>query len=695
MNQFSFFKAPVKNVIPETSIDLSGINKLIVSNKYKNVTELVQNTKDKITRNRIKSSKLDYVTFSGLFNKRNSKGLISHSGLICVDLDNLKNINTTKDLIIQKLCPALLFRSPSGQGLKVTYRVNIDVANHLDYFNALKRFYEMEIGIEIDDACKDVARACFIAHDSEAVFNPDAEILDDFFTDTYLYEPNKKSEKNSGIKDYGFISNNLITWLNKKMEFVNGNRNTYISHLAAAYNRFGVPKNYATESLLVFEESDFTEAEIKSIVKSMYRNKDYHNTERFDIDTPFDDFETVIDEMPLLPIDGFPKHLQKFINEYVETYNIPRDYIAASVLFASAFAIGTRMELKGKYDNIPLLWMSIVGNVSSGKTEPLKTCMGYFINRDKEAYQEYKSNLSIFNEFDSLTKKEKSLQDKAISKPEFFQYLINDYTPESLYNAHTINERGICIQRDELKGWVDDFGRYSKSGEQSTMLSAFYRLPMLINRASKDPIMISNPAIYVCGGIQPDILKDLAKDNRAENGFLSRMIFVYPNLSDKQPYSTNKLPENSLLKFNKLLADLDTIDEVKLTLSNDAEMLYAKWYDTNAERSNREDSGYLKGVYGKLDVIALRLAIVIHGMSIVDNKNQPSQINGDSMNAALKITEYFRVTALKVYSKIFRSNTKISKRDVILFLSNEGITVSEIARILKISKQYVSKVLKV
>lgn len=445
MNEFSFFKAPVRNVIPEAPINLSELHELIISDKYKTVTDLVRNAKDKASQNAIKSSRLDYVTFSGLFDKRNSKGLISHSGLICLDLDGLNNITTVKDLIIRKLCPALLFKSPGGQGLKVVHKIDIDVANHLDYFNALKRFYEMEIGIRIDDACKDIARACFIAHDSDAFFSPDAEILDDFITDTYLYEPIKNLETDREVKDYDLISNNLIKWLNKKMEFVNGNRNTYISHLAAAFNRFGIPKTYAVEKLLNFTESDFTESEIKVTVNSIYRNKDYHNTERFDMNSPFDDFETVIDEMPLLPIDGFPEHLQKFINEYVETYNIPRDYIAASVLFASAFAIGTKMELKGKYDNIPLLWMSIVGNVSSGKTEPLKTCMAYFFERDKKAFHEYKTNLSLFNEFDSLPKKEKSLQDEVISKPEFFQYLINDYTPESLCNAHATNERGICI----------------------------------------------------------------------------------------------------------------------------------------------------------------------------------------------------------------------------------------------------------
>lgn len=96
MNEFSFFKAPVRNVIPETPINLSELHELIISDKYKAVTHLVRNAKDKASQNAIKSSRLDYVTLSGLFDKRHSKGLISHSGLICLDLDGLKILTLSK-----------------------------------------------------------------------------------------------------------------------------------------------------------------------------------------------------------------------------------------------------------------------------------------------------------------------------------------------------------------------------------------------------------------------------------------------------------------------------------------------------------------------------------------------------------------------------------------------------------------------
>ena len=244
---------------------------------------------------------------------------------------------------------------------------------------------------------------------------------------------------------------------------------------------------------------------------------------------------------------------------------------------------------------------------------------------------------------------------------------------------------------------MDDFGRYNKSGEQSTMLSTFYRQPMQINRASKEPILIHKPCIYVSGGIQPDILQDLAKDNRAENGFLSRFIFAYPDLSNKQLYSNKQLNKDTLANYHNYLNILANIPEiVDLKLSNEAVEIYANWYNDNAEKTNNEPTGYLKGVYGKLDVISLRLAIVVHGMYSVCEQNTYTEISATSMQTAIDLIEYFRATALKVYHKIFKENrsTDIDKKDIIKFLNSNGTSQNEIANVLKVSQPYVNKILK-
>ena len=60
---------------------------------------------------------------------------------------------------------------------------------------------------------------------------------------------------------------------------------------------------------------------------------------------------------PLLPIEGFPKFVQDFINKCSEVYCTPRDYWAGAVLMASALGIGDKLELLTRYSNFPIFWI--------------------------------------------------------------------------------------------------------------------------------------------------------------------------------------------------------------------------------------------------------------------------------------------------------------------------------------------------
>ena len=130
-------------------------------------------------------------------------------------------------------------------------------------------------------------------------------------------------------------------------------------------------------------------------------------------------------------------------------------------------------------------------------------------------------------------------------------------------------------------------------------------------------------------------------------------------------------------------------------MSSEAETCYANWYNDNAEQTNNEETGYLKGVYGKLDVICLRLAIVVHGMEYVCEQNATTEIRSKTMQTAIELTEYFRATALKVYHKIFKGNTnaELNKKDVIKYLNSLGASQTEIAKATKVTQQYINKIL--
>lgn len=82
-------------------------------------------------------------------------------------------------------------------------------------------------------------------------------------------------------------------------------------------------------------------------------------------------------------------------------------------------------------------------------------------------------------------------------------------------------------------------------------------------------------------------------------------------------------------------------------------------------------------------------------MKLVCEGNASNTIEPETMEYAIRITEYFRATGLKVYHYLTSgAPNELSKKDIILFLRNTvGITnQSEIARIMKVKQQYVNSI---
>ena len=705
-NYFSYFKKPISNKYPNRKITIFEVYKKIISDEYLTETKSFRNITDKTTLNRFKGFNFDWVTFSGEFEFSQASGLIAHSNLFCIDIDNINNVNEVKEILIDKFKPSLLFISPSGKGIKVVYQIDLKQATHLEYFKAFEIFFKSKFNLTIDDKCKNVNRACYLCTDKDAFYNDNDEVVNYSEINTPIITDKPKIIKTEQQKELSpeLVMERLKTWLNKTESFTIGNRNNYITKLASAYNRYGISEVTATKDLLDFGQVDFDVVEIVATIKSIYRKTERHNIAKFEVNESYEIDNTpkettpiltpIIKPIPLLPINGFPEFIQTYINDYINVYSVPSDYIAASVLFSTALAIGNKLELQGKYINVPVLWMAIVGNVSTGKTEPLNNTLKHFNSKDSKAFELYNQELVLFNIEQEKPKKERDL---SLKRPQWFQYILNDFTPEALASIHTTNKRGLCIYRDELKGWFDDFGRYSKSGEQSNMLSSFFGMPIKFNRVGKEPLNIDNPCIFVSGGIQPDLLPTLAQDSRAENGFLSRFIFAFPDIQIKQNYSVKQMDPNSLTQYHLFLEKLTSLDEkINLTLSVEAEIIYENWFNENAKISNDESTGYLKGVYGKLDVIVLRLAIVLHGMKLVCDGDGEDEIQELTMQKATELIEYFRATALKVYNKIFveKKYKKLDNKDVIKYCSSLGASQNDIAKAVKVSQPYVQKILK-
>lgn len=116
---------------------------------------------DKVGEDLVKKekAKLPAILFNGTFSERNNEGLIESSGLMILDFDNdVPNMEKFKDFIYA------MFKSPSGTGVKILFRIPIvkSDAEYKTYFYAVQKQIP-----QIDPSGKDIARLCYFSLDEE------------------------------------------------------------------------------------------------------------------------------------------------------------------------------------------------------------------------------------------------------------------------------------------------------------------------------------------------------------------------------------------------------------------------------------------------------------------------------------------------------------------------------------------------
>ena len=178
----SKFKAPVTNCVPLAyRLNLGDVySEVMMHQCYGVLTAQLRAIEDVEKQKEFKLKMLDFVTPSAVFTYRREENLVRHSGILCIDIDAKENSEATRDLVglkqhlldDQELIHDLIHISPRGNGLKDYVRIDIRNFSHLDNFKALRYYYKEKHGLVIDEACKDIVRACFLCHDPNAYVSP-------------------------------------------------------------------------------------------------------------------------------------------------------------------------------------------------------------------------------------------------------------------------------------------------------------------------------------------------------------------------------------------------------------------------------------------------------------------------------------------------------------------------------------------
>jgi hypothetical protein len=114
---------------------------------------------------------------------RDDASLSEHSGFCVIDIDHISSKNEVeywKDTFAGIKHVYSVFISPSGDGLKVIYKIPADIKMHRGHYMAILQDIGEMTNLEVDTTSQNESRLCFISYDPDIYINKDAVEFSDF-----------------------------------------------------------------------------------------------------------------------------------------------------------------------------------------------------------------------------------------------------------------------------------------------------------------------------------------------------------------------------------------------------------------------------------------------------------------------------------------------------------------------------------
>lgn len=364
------------------------------------------------------------------------------------------------------------------------------------------------------------------------------------------------------------------------------------------------------------------------------------------------------------PIDALPSRLQEIIKEANATLGFPVDYMAGAMLSAMAAVIGNthHAEAMAGWKEYAILFVALVGCPGVCKSHPLSYVMQPLINHDAEKAAQFAEALKRYNAAMELPPKERVPNGYDLNpvEPHRIRFMMQDVTNEAVHRILSENCRGLILMYDELAGWVKNFNRYNNGSESEFWMSVFnHKVAMSDRKGSQSGVFIRNPFLCVIGTIQPKVLTDLAAGNRNANGFMERILYVFPSDQTKPKWNrSRRMPSFDIAAewrgilsrlidiIPKVDADGEMISE-DVPFSSDALDRLYQWQNEQTDRCNADGSDTLTSIASKLEIYAIRFSLLL-ALSDWACGSEKKMIEVDTVERAIRLAEYFRISASKV-----------------------------------------------
>ena len=357
------------------------------------------------------------------------------------------------------------------------------------------------------------------------------------------------------------------------------------------------------------------------------------------------------------------------------------------MLLAVAVAIGNTRVLKVKegWQVKPILFLALVGEAGANKSHPLS-----FVLKPLEHINN--AHIDAYNR--ALADYRQTKDANPSDKPHPQQVLVSDITTESLVQIHRSNPLRLCLRCDELAGWISNFNRYRKGGDEQLWLSIYSGQPLCVNRKTMDDILsVPEPFICVVGSIQPDILTSTFSGERQSSGFLPRILQARQDGSTKLLWNDKGFPAklehywDTFLRgimdnCDKEFSIFDTASDY--TFTEEAYFFIRDWQNQWEEALEQEGRPSQVESFRKIQDYALKFCLILHTMKEAAGDIKPStQITFDTTAMAILLAEYFFFTALQSLDAIEEQNPQRYPRnqaDFIIALPDKFTTMEAVKK---------------
>jgi Protein of unknown function (DUF3987) len=228
---------------------------------------------------------------------------------------------------------------------------------------------------------------------------------------------------------------------------------------------------------------------------------------------------------PLLPRGLLPEVIERFAFEQGGSMGGDPAGLAMSALTVCAAAIPDRIELQVKrhdpmWKEAARIWVALIGLPSTKKSPILIQAARPLMRIDHQLWRAY---VDARARYDSLSADER----KHATPPKQIRARIEDTTIEGAQEVLKDTIDGVLCLQDELSGWFGAMDKYTgnrgSAAHRGFWLQTWNGGAYALNRVNRGPSLIENLSVCVLGGIQPDLIRELAAQT-VDDGLLQRIL---------------------------------------------------------------------------------------------------------------------------------------------------------------------------